>query len=271
MTDPTDVETLLDRFRQWLQEARAQGEQEQDQGGETLDLEPAGTEVGLYRLVEEFTALRHEVKLQTKSARGLQEETEALLPAFRQAIEQFRAVAPREEQAAQAVGRPLAEALADLDEALDRGRAEIEKARQRLADASIVPHLEAFHARQPWYRRLLHRGYRARVRALVERRERETLPPLLDALLEGYGLIQSRLRRSMDAEQLRRIDAPGRPVDPDVMTVVEVVDAPGLTPGLVVDEVRRGYTWRGRVLRFVEVRAARGRSTLDSSSDGTEP
>jgi len=61
----------------------------------------------------------------------------------------------------------------------------------------------------------------------------------------------------MEAEQVRRIDTLGQPVDPDRMTVVEVVDAPDRPPGVVVDEVRRGYTWRGRVLRFAEVRAAR--------------
>ena len=41
------------------------------------------------------------------------------------------------------------------------------------------------------------------------------------------------------------------------MTVIEVVDDPDRPPGEVVDEVRRGYTWRGRVLRFAEVRASR--------------
>ena len=97
--------------------------------------EPANRgEFGLIDLVEEFTALRHELKLQTKSARGLQEQTEALLPALRQAIEQFRSVEPKEAQAAWTAGKPLAEALADLDEALDRGRGEIEKARRAVVE-----------------------------------------------------------------------------------------------------------------------------------------
>jgi molecular chaperone GrpE len=76
-------------------------------------------------------------------------------------------------------------------------------------------------------------------------------------LLEGYGLIQARLRRAMETEQLQRIAVVGRPVEPAVMTVVELVDDPGRPSADVVDEVRRGYTWRGRVLRFAEVRATR--------------
>jgi molecular chaperone GrpE len=259
MTDPLDDEALLDRFRDWLRDARAEAD------GWNGDRAPAPNEpeVGLYRLVEEFTALRHEVKLETKGSRGLQEQVEALLPALRQAVDQFRAVGPKEEQAALAAARPLAEAIADLDEALDRGRLEIEKARDRLgaeaarSAAAIESELDALFQGQSWFRRLGLRAYHAKARELVGRRMRETRPELFAALLEGYGLIQSRLRRAMDAGQVRRIESVGLPIDPGLMTVVEVVDAPGRPPGHVVDEVRRGYTWRGRVLRYAEVHAAR--------------
>jgi molecular chaperone GrpE len=244
MTDPIDDETLLFRFRDWLRDARIEANgPDGDRGPSPAGPEP---EVGLYRLVEEFTALRHEVKLETKGSRGLQEQIEALLPAIRQAIDQFRTVAPKEEQAVQSVARPLAEAIADLDEALDRGRLEIEKS-----------DLNALFQGQSWFRRRRHRTYHGQVRDLVGRRVGESRPELFVALLEGYGLIQSRLRRAMDAAQVRRIETIGQPIDPGRMTVIEVVDSPDQSPGHVVDEVRRGYTWRGRVLRYAEVRAAR--------------
>ena len=258
MTDPPDDEALLARFRQWLRDARADAE-ELDPDQEPAP-EPGGPEVGLYRLIEEFTALRHEVKLQTKGSRGLQEQAEALLPALRQAIEQFRAVGPKEEQAAQSAGRPLAEALADLDEALDRGRAEVLKARPRLAAepaGTLGADLDALYARQPWFRRPWLRAYHEQVRDLVDLREAEPRPGLAGALLEGYELTRARLGRALEAAQIRRIDCVGQPVDPERMAVVELVDAPDRPPGHVVDELRRGYTWRGRVLRFAEVRAAR--------------
>ena len=31
-----------------------------------------------------------------------------------------------------------------------------------------------------------------------------------------------------------------------------------IEPGTVAKELRRGYTWRGRVIRFAEVQAVRG-------------
>jgi molecular chaperone GrpE len=256
MTDPNDDDSLLIRLEGWLRLTRAVAEAEAlgDEARPAPEADPPG--FGLYRLVEEFTALRHEVKLQTKGARDLREQAEALLPALGRAVEEFRSVGPKEDQAAYAAARPLAEALADLDEALDRGRAEAEKAR-RGADGrpgGLAARLDALYAGEPWFRRLWLRPYHERARSLAAR---DDAAPLLDALLAGYDLIRERLRRTMAAEGLRRVEAPGRPVDPGLMTVVGLVDAPGHPPGLVVDEVRRGYTWRGRVLRYAEVRAAR--------------
>jgi molecular chaperone GrpE len=259
MTDPIDDEALLALFRDWLGQTRAEVE--------SLGLEPdplpneSRSEAGLLRLVEEFTALRHEVKLETKGSRGLQEQVEAILPALRQAIDQFRAVGPKEEQAALAAGRPLAEAIADLDEALDRGRAEAEKSRARplATSRAIEADLGTIYEAQPWFRRVGLRAYHDQVLAIVRGRAGDEHPGLIDALLEGYDLIRARLRRAMDAGQVRRIECIGLAVDPERMTVVEAVDAPDMEPGLVVDEVRRGYTWRGRVLRYAEVRAARAR------------
>ena len=129
MSELLDLDAVMERFAQWVEELRAQGG-DIDLGGPPEESESESTRpFGLVDLVEEFTALRHELKLQTKSTRGLQDQTEALLTPLRQAIEQFRSVSPREDQAAWTAGKPLAEGLATLDEALDRCRLEIERAR----------------------------------------------------------------------------------------------------------------------------------------------
>ena len=164
MIESSDTEDLLSRFRQWLEEARTEADFE---GPAPAAADAYGEDhgVGLYRLVEEFTALRHELKLQTKSSRGLQEQTEALLPAVRQAIEQFRSVEPSGPRTAGDSGKSLAEALADLDEALERGRLEIEKARPRLVEepeAALAAAFDEHLARQSWLRRRWHRAYHAR-------------------------------------------------------------------------------------------------------------
>ena len=278
MNDPIAIEALLARMRDWLEQTAAAAETETEAefpAGATPDGPgpvEAGPEVGLFRLVEEFTALRHEIKLETKGSRSLQEQVETLLPTLRGAIDQFRAVGPREEQAVVTAARPLAEAMADLDEALDRGRLEVAKARARASDTAraLEADLEALHAGRPWFRRFGLRAYHEQVRGLLRQRGPEADSELLDALLEGYDLIGARLRRAMDAGQIQRIACVGHPVDPERMTVVEAVDAPDLEPGLVADEVRRGYTWRGRVLRFAEVRAVRSPTRWSDESEPEE-
>jgi len=271
MNDRAPVEAILDRFRRWLDAAGVEAEQHGgfEPGPGPEDESPR--DFGLIDLVEEFTALRHEVKLQTKSGRGLIEQTETAVSTLRIAIDQFRSVGPREAQAVWAAGKALAEALADLDESLDRGRREIDRAREQIAGESIRElegALNDLHRRRSWIGRRLLRGYHGAVLDLV-RRAGLSRQDLFDTLIEGFGLIQNRLRRVMASEQVKRIACEGNAVDLALMTVLEVVDLPDRTPGTVVKELRRGYTWRDRVIRYAEVQAVRG--SLNSSPGAGDP
>jgi molecular chaperone GrpE len=271
MNDQQGVEEILGRFRDWLE---SELDESTDPGAAALGTAPeqdGAREFGVIDLVEEFTALRHELKLQTKSGRGLLEQTETTISAMQQAIEQFRAVERSGDQAVWSTGKPLVEALADLDEALERGRREIERAKRTIADESIRS-LEAalndVHRRRSWIRRRLLRAYHADVLDVVARAGLGQYD-LFDALLEGYGLIQKRLKRAMTSEKIERIACVGNPVDPERMTVLEVLDEPSRPAGTVVKELRRGYTWRGRVIRYAEVQATRtAPSIIHSPHDG---
>ncbi len=255
-------ELLLERLRLWLADARMQSQQIADRPAESDGPQPsnANSEFGLYQLVEEFTALRHELKLQTKSARGLEAESQSQLAALRLAIEAFRSVEPNEALAAWSAGKGLAAALADLDDALSRGRTQIERAGKALIDEptrALPIALDELYSRQTWIGRLLGRGYHRQARALAASHGRKEREALFAALLEGYGLIQGRLTRALAAERIERIATHGRPVDPELMIVVEVVDAPDKPPAVVVGEVRQGYIWKDRILRCAEVRVSR--------------
>jgi molecular chaperone GrpE len=264
MNGQTDVEAILEKFRDWLEDARAEAD-----GPEGIEPGPAPREFGIIDLVEEFTALRHELKLQTKSGRALIEQTENTVGALRQAIDQFRSVEPKEAQAVWSAAKALAEALADLDEALVRGEREIDRARRQIADQAVrdleTSITNVFRARS-WIRRRLLRSYYREVIDTV-RRDGLTRLELFDSFLEGYGLIQKRLRRALLSEQIIHIPCEGNPVDPELMTVIEVVDEPRDQPGTVARELRRGYTWRGRVIRFAEVQAVRGAWRSASAPD----
>jgi molecular chaperone GrpE len=260
MSVPGELQSVLDRFHEWLDRARA------DAAGTTVSAslreaqDDLGRPFGLIDLVEEFTALRQELKLQTKSARGLQEQAESLLLPLRQAIDQFRSVAPREEQAAWAAGKPIALGLATLDEALDRCRGEIEKARidaTQQTQRKLLAALDQTHASLPWLRRVLLRQHDRRVREVVETAARGIHRDWLESLLEGFDLIQNRVRRVLMSEGIEPIDCVGHPVDPERMIVIEITEVPDRPPETVIEELRRGYTWRGRVLRLAEVKAVR--------------
>jgi molecular chaperone GrpE len=268
MNDRVDVDDIIDRFREWLDSARAEASNQEVFGPGSNGEEDAVREFGMIDLIEEFTALRHEVKLQTKSGRGLSEQTESALAAFKQAIEEIRSVVPKDAQAAWTAGKSLAEGLADLDEALHRGEREIERAREQIAELSpraLKAALEELHRSRSWIRRRLLRNYHDEVIAIVGR-DRVNRRELFESFLEGYGLIQKRLRRVMAAEGVERISCEGLPVDPELMTVLEVIDVPEKPAGTVVKELRRGYTWRGRVIRYAEVQAVRSGLSLPAQA-----
>ncbi len=274
MNGPGAIDSALERFHRWLEATRADAETPADAPSGPAPGDTPRRAFGLIDLVEEFTALRQELKLQTRSTRGLQEQSEALLPALRQAIEHFRSVSPREEQAAWSAGKPIALALATLDEALDRCRGEIDKAQVAAleeAPRNLAAAVDRLHAGLPWLRRLIVRSYHRRVKELLEHEVRAQNRAWTESLLEGFELIQNRVRRVLKSEAIEPVDCLGRPVDPERMIVIETSDAPDQPPGTVIEELRRGYTWNGRILRLAEVRAVRGRMRSADEEDDEVP
>lgn len=276
MSDWTEAEQILTRFREWLGAIQAEAEATSEAQSSKS---PCGdAPVGLRELVGEFTALRHDVKLHTKSARSLEEQTAAAVETLREAASRLDRIEPKEAEAAQRAAAPLVEALADLDEAIQRGQAVMEAARRRILDQSseqFATRLEDLYRGQVFWRRWLYRRWHKAVgdlAAQVAGNQRQ----ILDSLVEGYAMVRGRLQRAMVREGLERIACIGRSVDPHTMMVVQAVDDSTCSPGTVVDEVRPGYLWNGKVLRFAEVRAVRGQTTThdlpaeDSATDGQE-
>jgi molecular chaperone GrpE len=280
MTEWPETDELLEKFRAWLDQVRVEGvapaaalaePRANGAGGEPVSAGSAANGLGLVDMVREFTALRHEVKLQTKSARGLEEQAAAALAAIEEAGRQFRAVAPQEAEAARQAALPLIESLADLDEAMERGQAAVESARVRL-DGESRSHfrvrLAELYADQPAWKRWLCRSWYAGIRNLWQA-DAGDRKRIVDALADGYALVCKRLHRAMAKENLYRMTTLGQAVDPHSMTVIEVVDPEDhQAPGTVVEEIRPGYRWNGNVVRYAEVRAARA-ATLPAIKEQT--
>src|SRR5262245_37555415 len=73
--------------------------------------------------------------------------------------------------------------------------------------------------------------------------------PVIDAVRAVYRKIMDLLAR----EVVRPMEAVGKPFDPALHEVVATAPAGDKSLGTVVQEVRRGYTWDGDVLRTAQV------------------
>jgi molecular chaperone GrpE len=78
-----------------------------------------------------------------------------------------------------------------------------------------------------------------------------------DRMLKGVEMVFGELREVLQGEGLVRIEAEGKPFDPERHEAVVAVDQEGAEPGTVVDVVRTGYELRGKVLRPAMVKVAK--------------
>lgn len=76
------------------------------------------------------------------------------------------------------------------------------------------------------------------------------------AFREGVEMIHRQMDSLLRAQGLAEIAAVGQRFDPFLHEALEQVDVPG-TPGMVVEEVRRGYRLHNKVLRASMVKVAR--------------
>lgn len=113
----------------------------------------------------------------------------------------------------------------------------------------------------------------------VESAVRRTMMPLLESLLIVMDHLDMALSAPVESEEAKNlalgvrmtrdqflaslkregVDAidEGAEFDPALHEAVATVDSPEAEPGAIVETVRRGYRWRGQVLRHAHVKVAR--------------
>lgn len=219
----------------------------------------------LATVVAQFTALRHDVNLQTKATRAATEQATA-------AVQQL-ASAPKPPPAPTSdPTAPLVKGLIEIFDALAASHRQIESVRAGLEpllaklSAPSIPEPPAA-ARPGFLGRLFGGGdtalaewARDAVAADAQRTSTaaETtakLSPLLAGMADGYTMSLRRVEKALEAAGLVAIPTVGRAFDPELMEVVEVVS--GGNSSTVAEEVRRGYTRNGTVVRFALVKVAR--------------
>jgi molecular chaperone GrpE len=259
------LESALADFRRWFEGAVAAGGAPPAAPGGSIDLAT---------LLGHYVALRQEVNLQTRAVRAQQEQNGELLARLGQAVEQLSRQQARaeqsERQAQEEKLRPLVSTLLEVRDALSLASRETQRAREQ-----VLPLLEELAeeerrderpapARSFWSRWVLSPAADAALKASREegreRRARETAGrarSALSALVTGYAMSLERVERALRKHGLEPIEAAGGPFDPEEMEVLEAVPGSGRPAGEVLEEVRRGYRWNGRVFRFAQVRVAR--------------
>lgn len=244
------LEGLLEDFVRWLRD------------GEVPDPLPTRPTIDFSTLLAQFTALRHDVNLQTKAAR-------AAVEANAETLRQLGSRSTGPAKSAEEDWRPLLKALLEVADALERSHEQV----QRLG-ASLQPLLQALQrpaesSAPPgcwltrWARWL--RGARAHSAGSAAPAEQaaEKLSRFVQAAEEGYALSRRRMDRLLSQWDVERIAAVGQAFDPECMEAVERVEGCGRPAGEVIEEVTAGYRWKGRLLRSARVRvAANGQSPL---------
>lgn len=253
---PEAIAAVLEDFRGWLTAAAS---------APPADEPPAGPGVDLSTLVGQFTALRQEVNLQTRAVRAQQEQNAETLRQLAEAVEAVRetpAAPAWREPAADEGLRPLLKTLVDLYDAAALAGRELQRVQESAAPqpAGEGPKDDA---RPAWWARWFGarteehecKALREWLRAARENAERTR--QTLAATAAGFAMTLQRVERAMARHGLEPIPAAGRPFDPELMEVLEVVHDGGRPSGEVVEEVRRGYLWQGRVFRYAQVRVAK--------------
>jgi molecular chaperone GrpE len=236
--------------------------------------------VDLHTLIAQFTALRHEVNLQTKATRTSLEQTGQALEQLEGAIDELRQRPADGEDEAE----PLLKALVDVYDSLalalrqvEKQRAAIDQPLEDLIEGTKVPDvpkpIEAGSvAIRPgfWWRlfgvsagrSVLNVDMEAAIKEMEARRDRTAEAARLirtsfDGLIAGYRMSMARVDRAIEQAGLEVIATAGEPFDPELMEVVEVVGDSGRPAGEVVEEVRRGYLRGEVVFRYSQVKVAR--------------
>jgi len=68
-------------------------------------------------------------------------------------------------------------------------------------------------------------------------------------LLEGVRMVQKNLNSALESDGLQAIKAVGMPFDPSKHEAVDKVQGKNNTEDTVIEELRKGYTFKGKVLR----------------------
>jgi len=237
--------------------------------------------LGAVDIVEAFTTLRHELKLQVRSGRELQQVIDQRLVQLENRVNEQLAWVKNIDLASLATpplaatsqeARQLAEAIAEIEENLQRAVETLGAPlallpqQTQLQDQArwILEQFDRTVNESSWASKFLARPLLAQLRMLIENSGNHQPPATADPNCErlevsrrGLELLLDRVRRLMMACELERHDVLGHAFDAETMRAIDVVPSSTVPSAHVAEQLRPLYRWQGQVLKFADVRLAK--------------
>lgn len=237
--DQATKDALLDRFRSYLEEL--------DEGPDAPALAESEA-ADLHSIFVEIAALRNETRAQTRLTKEALDQFRGLFDSLRESAaaldRQLEDARAREKGLGRALLQPL---LLDILDVRDRLAAAVAAAPPRSAETRVL-------------------GAFCRLRDLLGRRP----PPdrKADPWREGLAMTLRRLDQMLAARRVAPIAMVGKPFQATLARAVSVIEDETTADGVVLAELRVGYTLEGEVLRPAEVTVARRARATDRRDHG---
>ena len=75
--------------------------------------------------------------------------------------------------------------------------------------------------------------------------------------LNGFKMLYGNLSETLKGYEVIAMDILHKPFDPNTMNVVMVEEVEGMEPNMVVDVLQKGYTYKGKVIRYAMVKVSK--------------
>jgi len=86
-------------------------------------------------------------------------------------------------------------------------------------------------------------------------------------ILEGVEMVKRKMEKILEGEGVAPIEAIGKAFDPHLHEAVLEVETKDHPDGTVIEELRKGYTYKNKVLRASMVKVARNPSSNDEEEE----
>ena len=209
--------------------------------------------LGAVDIVEAFTTLRHEIKLQVRGGRELQQTLQESFQRLEQKLATPIGTTPSSES------WKMAEAIADIEESLQRAiESIVPKTVVASEEDDVLQQCDAILSKAPWIARVFAGGWIAQFRsALVDSRAAsKPAAAVQDASHKGLELLLARVHRLMKQFEIERVNVLHQAFDAETMNAVDRIHAPSVPSAHVAQQLRPLYLWRNITLRCAEVRIA---------------